>query len=317
MADQIRKADTAAKAGRGVGMDFETRKKEWEQTEALVLTYQKQFAFVADQSTKERIRSEAQDAADILIQKFYPLFKKYLVLLKSGQIDFDNAEMKSFVLSFIGDAQLKRALCRKRQKAEYRHQILKRFNFVKETYGSLSETEIMTDMQIIFLQMAQRYKQMGRNFCAYLYNSFRYEVSRHIKKFTRDPANIHYRNCEYEDYMQSSFEAIIEDNFEDSLYENTTGIPDLSWISGQNCSELFQALNPIERKLLVKYYLEDYNDRQIAEEFSIHINTCNQKRRQAVLKLAAALGIDEKEIRRNRKNGKDAFSKPERACCKA
>lgn len=279
------------------------REKEWADVEALVLIYQNQFQPEANEDDKE----DAKDAAEELIKKFYPLFKKYTMLLKSGQIDFNDSEMKLFVSSFIDEDPLKKALHRRKQKAVFRQQIYQRFNFIKETYGSLPEDEIKIDLDVIFLDMAKRYKQMGRSFCGYLYNSFRYEVSRHIKKFTRNPLNIHYRNCEYEDYMQPSSEEAAEENcFEDKFYENSIGIPDLSWVSGKNCSEIFQCLTPLERKLLIKYYIEEWNDRQIAEEFGIHINTCNQKRRQAVAKLAGVLGIDEKDIKRNRKSGKKA-----------
>ena len=108
--------------------------------------------------------------------------------------------------------------------------------------------------------------------------------------------------------MQSVTEKVIEEDcFTDKIYENNVGIPDMTWISGQNCSELFQSLAPLDRKLLIKYYMEDYNDRQIAEEFGMHINTVNQKRRQAVVKLANILGISEEEIKRNRKSGKKAL----------
>jgi DNA-directed RNA polymerase specialized sigma24 family protein len=280
------------------------REKEWAEIENLVVQYQAQFYPNADYIVLEH----SKKAAEELIKKFYPLFKKYLVLLKSGQIDFNDGEMKMFIASFIDEETLKNALQRRKQKAIFRQQIYQRFNFIKETYGSLPEEEIKIDLDVIFLEMAKRYKQIGRSFCGYLYNSFRYEVSRHIKKFTRNPLNIHYRNCEYEDYMRSTEEvAIEEDCFEDKFYENSIGIPDLSWISGKNCSDIFQCLTPLERKLLVKYYMEEWNDRQIAEEFGIHINTCNQKRRQAVAKLAAVLGINEEDIKRNRKSGKKAI----------
>lgn len=321
MADQQQRVDTAEeiqskalanklvdKAGAEELTDEEKRakrEKEWADIEHLVSVYQMQF----QPDVTEHPVNKSKDAAGELIKKFYPLFKKYLVLLKTGQIDFNDTEMKMFVASFIDEDSLKKALRRRKQRTLFRQQIYQRFNFIKETYGSLPEDEIKIDIEMIFLEMAKRYKVMGRSFCGYLYNSFRYEVSRHIKKFTRNPLNIHYRNCEYEDYMKStndeeaSFE---EDCLEDKFYENSVGIPDLSWISGTNCSDIFQCLTPLERKLLVKYYMEEWNDRQIAEEFSIHINTCNQKRRQAVAKLAAALGIHEEDIKRNRKSGKKA-----------
>ena len=284
--------------------ETKTKKEEWEEIENLVMEFKKVYSDEYSEWEKEDFKM----AGWHLIEKFMPLFKKYFVLLKTGQIDFEDAEMKRFVLSFIGDASLKAALKRDKQCAAYRHPILARFNFVRETYGQLADEEIMTNLQMLFLTLAKRYKQMGKNFCAYVYNAYCYEVSRHIKKFIKDPANIHYKNIEYEDYMQTARENVVEEaTLHEKTYENEMGIPDISWISGENCSDIFATLSPLERKLIIKYYLEDYNDRQIAEEFGMHINTVNQKRRRAVLKLARSNGIDEKSIKRNRKSGKKAM----------
>ena len=215
--------------------------------------------------------------------------------------------MRRFILSFIEDPRLKAALRRDRQTAKFRHPILQRFNFVHETYGYLPEEEILTDLQMLLLMLAKRYKQCGRNFCAYLKNAYSYEISRHIKKFIKDPSNIHYRNVEYEDYMQSSVDEPVENCFEDKIYENSLGVPDMTWMQGSSCSDKFSKLTSLERKLLVKYYLEEYNDRQISEEFGMHINTVNQKRRHALAVLAKELGQDPKDIKRNRKSGKKAL----------
>ena len=283
---------------------MKTKKEEWEEIESLVMEYKK----VYDENVSEEDAEKYKMAGWQLIQKFMPLFKKYFVLIKTGQIDFEDSEMKRFVLSFIGDPSLKTALKRDKQNAKFRHPILQKFNFVTETYGQLSEEDIMTDLQMLFLTLVKRYKQMGKNFCAYVYNAYCYEVSRHVKKFIKEPANIQYKNIEYEDYMQTAKDNVVEEaTLQDMTYENEMGIPDISWITGENCSEIFASLSPLERKLIIKYYLEDYNDRQIAEEFGMHINTVNQKRRRAVLALARANQIDEKSIKRNRKSGKKAM----------
>ena len=183
------------------------REKEWALIESLIGQYQLRFTSIDDDYDES-----SQDAAQELLKKFYPLFKKYVVLLKSGQIDFNDGEMKLFVSSFLDDEVLKKALRRRKQKADFRTQIYKKFNFVKETYGSLPEEEIMIDLNTIFLEMARRYKQMGKSYCGYLYNTFKFEVSRHIKKFTRNPLNIHYKHIEYEDYMRSTKEEAIEED---------------------------------------------------------------------------------------------------------
>lgn len=280
----------------------EQREKEWNEVEDLVMLYQTQFVLDA---TYNEVQAAKQAAAELLV-RFSPLFKKYLLLLKSGQVDFNDKEGKLFVCSFLEDPTLRRALKRNRQRAEYQSEIYKRFCFIKETYGSISDDEIMMDLQTTFLVIARRYKKMGKSFCGYLYNSYRHEMSRHIKKFIRNPLNISYKNLEYEDCVNGCEDVGLESSYEDNYYENITGLPDFSWLSGQNCSEAFVGLSVIDRKILVKYYLEEWNDRQISEEFGIHINTVNQKRRSALLHIAESMGVDSSDIKRNRRSGKRA-----------
>lgn len=280
------------------------RQEEWDQIEELVTKYKKQFELDCDKTQKEK----SKEAAEELLTRFAPLFKKYVTLLKAGQIDFNDSETKSFVSSFINVDYLKKALRGKRQDAEQRSEIYKIFNFVKETYGSLPIEEITTDLQAIMLMMARRYKQVGKSFCGYIYNSYKYEVSRSIKKFVQNPLNIPYKNVLYEEYCQSCEDKEIADQLKENSYEDSMGIPDMSWITGESCSEVFSMLTPIERKILVKYYLEDWNDRQIADAFNIHINTINHRRRDAVEKIADKLGIDFEKIKRTRKSGKKAIT---------
>lgn len=295
----------SARAEENAAKGFFTRLEEWNAIEELVLDYKLQFG---EHATKDDIL-RAKEAATELIQNFHPLFKKYLTLIKTAQVDFKDWEMKRFVLSFIGDAELKAELKKEAQNAESRKQIIAKFNFVRETYGALPTDVILIDLQMLLLVLAKRYKQMGYNFCAYVYNAYSYEVSRHIKRFIENPSNIHYRNCEYEDYMQSVKDTLIEEGLIDKSYETNIGIPDMSWVQGTTCSDMFEALSPLERKIIIKYYLEEYNDRQIAEDMGLHINTVNQKRRQAVAKLADSLDIDMKHIRRSRNSGKSVLAR--------
>lgn len=286
----------------------ELQLREWNEIEALVMTYKRAFDDeIVGTDDEEEIRMLSKEAASELLERFYPLFKKYSTLLKTGQINFNDKETKKFVGLFIEDSALKAALKRKKQKAEYRSRIYQQFNFVKITYGILDEEEIEVDMHAIFLNMARRYKQMGKSFCGYLYNTFKYEMSRHIKAYTKNPINIPHRNTAFEDYIHMGNEPSMEDQMDDQMYENNVGIPDMDWVQGDSCSDVFACLTPIERKLIIKYYLEEWNDRQISEEFGIHINTINLKRRQAVLKLAEQLGIEEEDIKRSRKSGMKAI----------
>lgn len=279
------------------------REKEWKEVEDLVSLYQKQFDKDVDPLTTRKSRAAAQD----LLRRFSPLFKKYLVLLKTGNIDYSDYEMKCFVSSFMDDPALQKALKRSKQKYEYKSEIYKKFKFVIETYGSLSEDEIIMDLKMNFLTIAKRYKQMGRSFCGYLYNSYKHEVSRHIKKYIKNPISIPYKILEFEECINGDIDDSYEIAYEDKYYENSIGIPDIGWILGNDCSQIFQELNPIDRKILIKYYLEEWNDRQISESFGIHINTVNQKRRYAIQKIAKKLAINTNDIKRNRRSGKKAI----------
>lgn len=281
---------------------YEQRLQEWTEIEELVLLYQKQFQKDADE-TDIYI---AKHSGEQLLIKFQPLFKKYHKLLTTAQIDWNDIEMKQFISNFIDEPDLKKALARKKQKACYRNDIHQKFNFVVETYGSIDESELETDLQTLFLVIAQRYKQIGKNFCAYVYNSYKYEVARHIKKFIKNPLNITYKNLTYEDCINGDHDFEIEQSYEDNYYEDLTGIPNLSWIQGQNCSDIFSCLTPLDRKILVKYYLEEWKDGQIADSLGMHINTVNQKRRSAAKLLADKLGLDIASIKRTRKSGKRA-----------
>lgn len=184
--------------------------------------FQKQFGTGVD-NTDILI---AKDASNYLIAKFSPLFRKYITLIKYGQIDFDDFEMKQFVTLFIDDYELKKALGRKKQKAEYKADIYKKFNFVLETYGALNEEDILSDLNMCFLVLCKRYRNVGKNFCAYVYNTYRYEIARHIKAFIKNPINIHYKMLHYEDCINGESDYKTNNFYHDNYHEDAMGLPD-------------------------------------------------------------------------------------------
>lgn len=278
------------------------RQKSWDEVEELVMEYKKQFE---EESTPKQIL-KSQDAAEDLLERFSPLFKKYIKLLKGGPINYFDQEMKMFVYLFIDDKDLLKELRSNKQNTKVKKEINNKFNFVRETYGSLPEEEIHRDLSVLFLVLAKRYKQKGRSFCGYLYNSFKFEVARFIKKYIKDPINISYKNSEFKDNLNGAEDLEYRGVYEDKYYENELGLPNLKWISGEACSEPFEKLTNLERKIIVKYYLEEWNDRQISETLSMSISTINQIRRSAAKKIADCLGKSEDDIMRRRKSGLNA-----------
>ena len=270
--------------------------REWNEIEELVLTYQKYL-------NSENEKYKCNEAANELINRFGPLFKKYILLIKHNQIDFNDMEQKSFVSLFMDDRMLRRVLNRKVTPSSYKSEIYQKSNFIKETYGSNSEEDVMYDLYICFLNVARRYKQVGKNFCAYLYNVYKHEVARFIKAYIKNPLAIPYKNFQYEDFINGTEDEFMQEEQEDSYYESITGLPDLSWILGDTCSMEFLFLSPLQRKIMVKYYLEDWSDRQIAESLGVQTSSVNGKRREALNILCEYYDIDPKTLKRMRKSG--------------
>lgn len=287
--------------------DMFDRKDEWIEVDNLIAEYQKQFE--EEYRNNHEAKERALAASEELLFRFTPMFKKYLFLLKTGNISFSNEEQKGFVRLFINEPRLMYALYQKYIHKSIRENIEEKFAFIIKSYGVLSEDEILRDLHISFLTLAKRYRKKDRSFCCYLYNAFRYEVARHVKKQIKEPTNIPYKIVSFEEEKISRMklerssrnDGKYEINFEDVICENSDGLPDISWINGECCGEAFEMLTPEERKILIKYYLEDQSDSAIAEELGCHINTCNLKRRKALFKIADKLGISRDQIIRTRK----------------
>ena len=268
--------------------------REWNEIEELVLNYQ----YYLTSEEKPVVNPSAE-----LLERFSPLFKKYLSLIKYNQIDFNDMEQKSFVSLFIDDRILRRMLNRKITPNSYKSDIYQKSNFIKETYGINNEEDIMYDLYICFLNVARRYKQIGKNFCAYLYNVYKHEVARFIKAYIKNPLSIPYKNFQYEDFINGSEDILIIEEQESSYYESLTGLPDMSWVLGDTCSCDFLFLSPLQRKIIIKYYLEDWSDRQIAESMGIQTSSINSKRREALTLLCQHFNVDSSTLKRMRKSG--------------
>ena len=65
----------------------------------------------------------------------------------------------------------------------------------------------------------------------------------------------------------------------------------------------FVYLNPLQRKILIRYYLEDWSDRQIAESIGVQTSSVNGKRREAINILCEFFDVDPNTLKRIRKSG--------------
>lgn len=264
------------------------RENEWEEIEKLVAIYQKRFT-----ESDAKIFFEADVAITSLIHKFNPLFNKYLKIIKKCEINFYDSDARAFVFCFID----------KNTRKDFPSNIkdvIHKFQFIVKTYGALSEEEIMSDMQEIFIKLLKRYKQIGKSFCGYLHNIFYHEMSRLIKAYISNPVNIPYNIIDYQEYQQTNIVSL--DSIIDDLYERHE-ILDLNWINGKECGYFCSNLTALERKILLEYYLNNHGDKYIGELFSMHMSTINYMRHAAIKKVAASLNnVDLKTIRHRKIN---------------
>ena len=86
--------------------DFIEKKSDWDMIDDLIEVYQRQFKEDVLPNSKEK--EEIDRAANLLLEKFQPVFKKYITLIKTGQINFKNSEQKQFVAFFIDDVKLRK-----------------------------------------------------------------------------------------------------------------------------------------------------------------------------------------------------------------
>lgn len=246
---------------------------------------------IEEEPKRSELKAAGDAAAHELLDRFYPLFKKYLHVIKSGQINFVNPEQRRFISLFMDDIKYRWALCsRKRLMPAQKHEVSERFNFVKDTYGRNDPGEILTDLRVCFLYMASRYQDTGKSFCCYVFNAFRYEAFRMIQKFTRNPINVYYKTKEFEDCVQMPHPDYPTSKIVEDIGINQFGFPDYSWYRGDTCSDLFSALTPLDRKVLEQYYLEKMSDRQIAEQFGVDRKMIKIVRVDAVRKIEALTG---------------------------
>ena len=77
----------------------------------------------------------------------------------------------------------------------------------------------------------------------------------------------------------------------------------MSWIFGDTCGFEFTFLTALQRKILVRYYLEDWSDRQIADSLGVTVSLVNLRRRQALELLCNEFDVDITKLKRTRKSG--------------
>ena len=261
---------------------------EWNYVEDMIMTYQKQFK----EDCSEEDKRKSEEAIVILINKFTPLFNKYMRLLKRNEIEFKDLETRYFMRMFLSRDTLN--LLKKcnsyRIPNAVKQQCKDEFKFVVQTYGVQSDEDVMADLQHAFMRCAYKYRQTGRNFCGYIYNVYRYEVGRIISAFIKNPINIEYRYNEYDEVVMSEEEEQSQD-IEEQILEMDSDFISQDWYNGDFCSNGFEYLEQEERRVLAMMMLQNMTVREVYKATNIPYKEINKIKARAVEKLYKVKGI--------------------------
>lgn len=178
------------------------------------------------------------------------------------------------------------------------------------TYGEQSREEIIHDIYLAILSLLERYKPEGKSFLTYLSRSLHFEMARRIKSYAMSLSLWHNNVTTYGDGGGSFIneDMIASDspdpnNMAFDEIEDEFGYLKKDWIESSG-EEIFDDLSAFEKHVLFLYYQENLNDKQISEKLGFHINTVNNKRREAGKKLSKIVQLP---VKRDRKSGKRAW----------
>ncbi len=229
-----------------------------------------------------------KDAAEELIVGFEPYLNKYIGLLKYDAVDIRNRDTRSFLSLFVNDKAIRISLARSKfPKQAYKavHDVAAMLN---KTCEGIDEEDLRQELIVVLLTLAKRFKKQGKkkNFCGYVYNTFRYEIARRIMDITRDPlvfrihSNIRFDDEIYETEEEDTTSSIpgmpvVEDD--DDLGNN--------WVLGHTCSEEFLDLTRLERLVLKMSLVDGIEDTIIAQKLGMHRHTIKNKKDKGIEKI--------------------------------
>lgn len=227
-----------------------------------------------------RYQQNDKDAALELIESFKPYMNKYLALLKARSVNCSDIDVRRFLALFTSDIEVRKLLKSKATSYKINCIIYDLVDQINKQLTYISSQDLEQDMCRILLMQASRYQDQGKNFCFYLYNTFRYELKRTVEVYVSDPINY---TLSYEEVETDNLLVTDPDQM-DFLVEADDAL-DINWIQGLTCSDLFFDLCETDRLILKLHYEMKYNDQKIADILGVHKNTVFRRRSKAIKKV--------------------------------
>lgn len=220
-----------------------------------------------------------------LVLLFEPLLKQYVKLLYYRHIDYSSRQIRYFISYFMSDKELRRQIrgnlfvsnaCREEAKRIVSN-IHRNFSFEYEE-------EAFHELMLVLLKMAKDYQESASGFEGFVYTYY----SRYLKTFlstedmrrSRTEPLLFARQYKY---FEDEQEVFIHDSiFEDEYFSTEKEDDDLQWMRLMNGQDngVFSEFTTIQRRILIRYYVDKKTDNEIAKEVAMHPGSVQRSRRK-------------------------------------
>jgi DNA-binding CsgD family transcriptional regulator len=247
--------------------------------------------YYSKDADKEVIQYQQTGDATQLLKKYDNFIKKYYQLITTGDINFQNYDIRMFLSYFLPDPELRKEL----RKGKYHSRKCKKeaknaAEQIKHAFSELSKEEILHELIVLFLKCAQKYQKKGTTFSKYLYNAYRHELKRKVLelwKQNKPNRTIYYFDSVYKNQKQESEDQLIqkiEAPFRIELDEDLVLNHPL-WLKGYYANDPFKQFTREERLILAKYYYEEYTDKEIGRLLGRNPKSIHRIRKRLITKL--------------------------------
>jgi DNA-directed RNA polymerase specialized sigma24 family protein len=231
-----------------------------------------------------------------IIEALNPYLVKFARIMQEGFINLKDKDTRKFISLFIADKETRKKLARYYQSTEVRYEAYKAASLIAQACSCMTQEDVDQELKTILLTLARRWKKTDnrRNFCGYVYNSFRYELYRSLSEITKNPLT--YRsvdNIRYNDEENIIYSDIDDVTLDDLIILVCPEDLDNSWVRGLTCSDGFLQLTPLQRFIVREYYINGFTDQMIADKVSMHINTIRINRNKSINILREYYGTEE------------------------
>lgn len=212
---------------------------------------------------------------------------KYYKMFRKGQIKFKDYDSRMFARLFVEDPGARNALYKSFQPKYAREAANVKMKMVAQSLEFMSDEEIHQELTALFLMKCKKYKDVGKNFSAFIYQTFRYDAYRFVNGIQKP----------FEPYvhMQRELVHVVEELIQDrdmeievadSLFNQSPVMfidDELgnSWVRGITCGDEFKDLTALQRMIVKLNYFDGMSDNAIANMMGMHINTIWRQRKKA------------------------------------